>query len=264
MTTPPETTPFHFEAAGDAAVLLVHGFTGTPYEMRGLGQALHAAGLTVRGIRLPGHAAPEEMITASRDDWRRAVRAAYEELRAKYRRVAVGGLSTGALLALDLAAAPGTTPDAVVALAAPMFLYGWKPRLLLPLLARTPLRARMKWIKESPGNIRDPAAQARHPSLRWSHIGAVDELRVLVAEVRRKLPRITAPLLVMHARGDTTALVASADIVFAGVSSASKEKIILTESYHIITVDLERARVEHDVVRFLSRWLAAGEALPER
>lgn len=264
MTTTPDTTPFHFDAPGDAAVLLVHGFTGTPYEMRGVGQALQAAGMTVRGIRLPGHAAPEDMITASREDWRRAVREAYDELRAQYRRVAVGGLSTGALLALDLAATPGAAPDAVVALAAPMFLYGWKPRFLLPLLARTPLRSRMKWVKESPGNIRDKIAQARHPSLRWSHIGALDELRVFVGEVRRKLPRITAPLLVMHARGDTTALVASADIVFAGVRSASKEKIILTESYHIITVDLERERVEHDVVRFLSRWLLAGETFTGR
>lgn len=263
MTTP-DTTPFLFEAPGDAAVLLVHGFTGTPYEMRALGAALHAAGLTVRGIRLPGHAAPEEMITASREDWRRAVRAAYDDLRARYRRVAVGGLSTGALLALDLAATPGTAPDAVVALAAPMFLYGWKPRFLLPLLARTPLRSRMKWVKESPGNIRDRGAQARHPSIRWTHIGAVDELRILVAEVRRKLKRVTAPLLVMHARGDTTALVASADIVYAGVRSANKEKIILTESYHIITVDLERERVEREVVRFLSRWLLAEEAFTGR
>lgn len=263
MTTP-DTTPFLFEAPGDAAVLLVHGFTGTPYEMRALGTALHAAGITVRGIRLPGHAAPEAMITATREDWRRAVREAYDDLRARYRRVAVGGLSTGALLALDLAAAPGAAPDAVVALAAPMFLYGWKVRFLLPLLARTPLRSRMRWVKESPGNIRDRIAQARHPSIRWSHIGAVEELRLLIAEVRRKLPRITAPLLVMHARGDTTALVASADIVFAGVGSASKEKIILTESYHIITVDLERERVARDVVRFLSRWLHAGETLTGR
>lgn len=264
MTTTPDTTPFHFEAPGDAAVLLVHGFTGTPYEMRGLGAALHAAGLTVKGIRLPGHAAPEAMITATREDWRRAVREAYFDLRAQFRRVAVGGLSTGALLSLDLAASADQAPDAVVALAAPMFLYGWKPRLLLPVLARTPLRTRMKWVKESPGNIRDTAAQARHPSIRWSHIGAIDELRRYIGEVRARLPKVTAPLLVMHAQADTTALVASADIVYAGVASVSKEKIILTESYHIITVDLERERVEHDVVRFLSRWLLTGDTLSRR
>lgn len=260
MTTP-ETSPFLFEAPGDAAVLLLHGFTGTPYEMRGLGEALHAAGFTAQGIRLPGHEAPERLITATREDWRRAVAAAYADLRARYRRVAVAGLSTGALLALDLAATAADAPDAVVSLAAPMFLYGWKPRFLLPVLARTPLRSRMKWVKESPGNIRDAAAQARHPSLRWAHIGAVDELRRLIGEVRARLPKVTAPLLVEHALHDTTALVASADIVFAGVASRCKEKIILPESYHILTVDLERARVYADVARFLDRWLL-GEPAP--
>jgi carboxylesterase len=252
MSETPNTEPFFFPAGrGDAAALLVHGFTGTPYEMRGLGLALQAAGISARGIRLPGHESAERMITATRADWRRAVRDAYFELKAAYGRVALVGLSTGALLSLDLAAEPGAGVAAVASLAAPMFLYGFQARYVLPVLARTPLRTRMKWVKESPGNIKDAAAQARHPSIRWCHIGALEELRALIPEVRAQLPMLRAPLLVVHAKADTTALVKSARIVFAEAGSAEKERVILPQSYHVITVDLERDLVERDVVGFL-------------
>ena len=44
------------------SALLVHGLTGTPYEMRYLGERLAAQGIRVRGVRLAGHAtAPEDL-----------------------------------------------------------------------------------------------------------------------------------------------------------------------------------------------------------
>ena len=46
--------PFFLEG-GEHAVLLTHGFTGTPAHMRPLGEYLHAQGFTVQGILLPGH-----------------------------------------------------------------------------------------------------------------------------------------------------------------------------------------------------------------
>ena len=120
-STAPETArpaavdsgPFFFEAGSDAAVLLIHGFTGTPYEVRGLGLALAEAGITARGIRLPGHESSEALNCATRDDWRRAVRAAFLDLKDRYRHVGVAGLSMGGLLSLDLAADPQLPVEAV-------------------------------------------------------------------------------------------------------------------------------------------------------
>jgi carboxylesterase len=258
------TDPFFYEGTGDAAVLLVHGFTGTPFEMRELGATLAEAGFSAHGIRLPGHDAAERMIDATRHDWRKAVRDAYLMLRKRHRKVGVCGLSTGALLALDLAATPGVQVDAVASLAAPMFLYGWKARILLPLLSKTPLRSRMRWVKTSPGNIKDKAAQARHHSIPWAHIGAVDELRLLIGEVRGKLSHISAPLLVEHSACDTTALVQSAHILYRHAGSAYKEKVILRDCYHVITVDAEKAQVQRDVIRFMHKWLRAPAEAPQR
>ena len=51
----PDIRPFFF-AGGDVGCLLVHGFTGTPHEMRFLGERLAAQGYTVSGVCLAGHA----------------------------------------------------------------------------------------------------------------------------------------------------------------------------------------------------------------
>ncbi len=263
MAKNPETEPFFFKGRGRAAVLLVHGFTGTPYEMRGLGRALSRAGITAKGIRLPGHDAPESMTHVTRADWRRAVREAYAELRAEYEHVGVVGLSMGGLLSLDLTAdlqEGQRAPDAVVSLAAPMFMYGWQARMLLPVVAASPLAKRWRWEKKEPGNIRDPRAKAVHPSIRWCMASALGELRTLMLEVRRKLHRVKAPLLIIHGQHDTTALVQSADILFHQAASRHREKIILPDSYHIITVDVEHRRVEREVVRWMKHWLKAGAA----
>ncbi len=241
--------------AGDCAVLLVHGLTGTPYEMRGLGAHLFERGFTVHGLCLPGHESEATMTGVGREDWRRAVRQSYRDLRRDHERVALVGLSTGGLLSLDLASDEDSGIDAVVSLAAPMFLYGFKARYLLPIIGRTPLRTRMKWVKESPGNIKDPEARSRHHSLKWTTVDAVNELRRLIREVRRELPKVRCPLLVVHGRDDSTALVKSDDIVYDHAGSVYKEKVILSETYHVMTVDLEKDRVFDDVTRFLQRWL---------
>ncbi|MCE7861299.1 MAG: carboxylesterase, partial [Chloroflexi bacterium CFX2] len=44
-------------------ILLIHGFTGTPKEMRWMGDYLNEFGYSCLGIRLAGHATtPEDMI----------------------------------------------------------------------------------------------------------------------------------------------------------------------------------------------------------
>ena len=50
----PEHQPFLWRGHHTAAALLIHGFPGTPAEMRPAAQALHSAGLTVQGLLLPG------------------------------------------------------------------------------------------------------------------------------------------------------------------------------------------------------------------
>src|SRR5690606_17376561 len=99
------------------AVLLMHGYTGSPWELSYLASRLADEGYTVSVPRLPGHGTNSEdsMKSGAADWWRRAVDA-YAELSLTGKEIFIAGLSMGALLTVLLAA---RTPVRRIALAAP-------------------------------------------------------------------------------------------------------------------------------------------------
>src|SRR5262245_63777792 len=84
---------------GPHGVLVLHGFTGNPDSMRGLGHAAAAAGYAVELPRLPGHGTDvADMLLTTWDDWAAEAEAALARLRAKLPeggRIVVVGLSMG-------------------------------------------------------------------------------------------------------------------------------------------------------------------------
>ena len=113
----------------DCAALLIHGFPGTPAEMRPLGTVLKDAGWTVRGLMLPGLGADiESLDKRTSRDWSEAVRQAVEELKQHHSPILLVGYSMGATLALH--AALEQRPSGLVLLA-PFWSFGqgWLNRL---------------------------------------------------------------------------------------------------------------------------------------
>lgn len=108
--------PFRLDAgSGSPAALLVHGFPGTPAEMRPLGDALHAAGWTAHGVLLPGFG-PEIVTLGEKrlEDWAIHVHDALDTLKRQHKTVIIIGWSMGG--ALSLHAAADLRPSAVVLL----------------------------------------------------------------------------------------------------------------------------------------------------
>src|SRR4030042_6331366 len=100
-----ETAEPFLSLGDETGILLVHGFTGTPKEMRSMGEFFADQGKTVLGIRLPGHATqPEDMRGKRWQDWVQAVEDGYHLLRCAGRQVFVMGLSMGGILTLGTAA----------------------------------------------------------------------------------------------------------------------------------------------------------------
>jgi carboxylesterase len=142
-----DTSEFFFPGAGVSA-LLIHGLSGTPFEMRYLGERLTAAGVRVCGVRLAGHAgASEELGTSTHAQWYESVVEGFERLHRYGDPVAVVGLSMGAVLAARLAADQGEAVAGVVMLSSAFFL---------PLWVRAPLKALRALGPRKP-------ARARHP-----------------------------------------------------------------------------------------------------
>ncbi len=210
----PEHRPFVL-AGGDRAALLIHGFPGTPAEMRPLAEALHARGWTVQAPLLPGFG-PElhRLSQVRRRDWLQAIHQAAQALRQQGRPFALVGYSMGGALAL--AAAAHLAPDALVLLS-PFTGFPGPVWALLPLLRRLRLRLhpfrRLGQPQEDPRlrqalqemlpglNLDDPAIrrELRTYAVPWA---LLDELRLLGREAQRAATRLASPLLVIQGSSD--------------------------------------------------------------
>jgi carboxylesterase len=229
-----DVSPFDLRPAGStgesAAVLCLHGLTGTPYEVRPLAEALVARGLRARGPWMAGHEQGHEALARTRhQDWVELAANELERLRAQHERVFVAGISMGGLVTLRLAQTRAV--DGIVVIGTPLAL-----RAPLPFLARA-LRRLVPFRKKRGSDIREPAARARHPGLGAMPLAAVTELVRLQAEVVADLARIAVPILVAHGRHDRTALPRDAARIHAEVASREKEIFYLERSGHVATVD---------------------------
>lgn len=250
-----DTSEFFFPGEG-ASVLLIHGLTGTPYEMRWLGERLAASGIRVRGVRLAGHArAPEELGATSYDNWYESVVQAFEELRQYGGPNVVVGLSMGAVLAARLAA---DQPEAVagIAMLAPAFFLPRSTALALRVLSRLGSLADHLYLFKSTGSdIHDSGARRIHPTASLMPLTAPIRLLELNRIVRPRLARITQPALVVHGRNDHTCPIdRNLDYVMTHLGSAQKRAVVLEESFHVITVDSEKERVAEEVATFVAQF----------
>lgn len=96
---------FQWDGDGQQAALLVHGFPGTPDEMRPIATVLHEMGWTVRAILLPGFGQDiDTILERSHDDWIAAVRHDLSALRTNHETVILVGFSMGGAVSINVAA----------------------------------------------------------------------------------------------------------------------------------------------------------------
>ena len=256
-----DTNEFFLPGAGVSA-LLIHGLTGTPYEMRYLGERLAARRVRVRGVRLAGHAGtPEELGAAGYDNWYESVVNGLEEMRQYNEPVVVVGLSMGAVLAARLAADQGESIAGVVLLA-PAFFLPTSMTVALKCIRGVlgSIVERIFLLNTGGSDIHDAAAKSVHPSARLMPLSAPLKLFDLAALVKPMLPRVTQPALVMHARRDHTCpMRKNVDYAMRHLGSPEKRAVELEESFHIITVDSDKERVVGEVAEFVERFRVAPQ-----
>ena len=209
-----------FGENGRIGFLLVHGLGGTPVELRFVAQGLTRAGFAVYCPLLEGHGGTEAELNATTwQDWYDSVAAAHEELRARCDMVVVGGLSTGALLALHLAAERPDDVAAAVLFAPTLWPNGWAVPRALRLMKYVPQKQIANYFsfaETAPYGIKDERIRqfaldslqgegrsmkdvfGRSGSMLW-------ELRSLRNSVRKELGAVKQPTLILHPRNDDQA-----------------------------------------------------------
>jgi carboxylesterase len=251
----PTAEPFFF--LGDPskpACLLIHGFTGTPKEMRWMGEYLNQQGYTCLGIRLARHAThPEDMIRSKYTDWIASVEDGYHLLCNITDNIYIVGLSMGGILALLMSTQFARRVKGVVGMSTPYELPRDYPVWFLQ-LASIFIKFRPK-SREKPGSgWFDKDAYKGHISYARNPVRPTAELKKLILEMRAALPKVNVPVLLMHSKDDRYVLPENMERIYAGlVNARDKTKLYTTGSGHVLTRDAAREQVFQSTVEFIQR-----------
>ncbi|HEY0486216.1 MAG TPA: alpha/beta fold hydrolase [Mycobacteriales bacterium] len=228
----PGAEPFDLDGGPEAhaGVVLCHGFTGTPHSMRPWGEYLHAAGFTVRCPRLPGHGTRWRDMNVTRwEDWYGELERALDTVRARHDVVVAMGLSMGGTLTLRLAEERGDDLAGIVLVNASLATE----RRDAPLLA-----VASRFVGSLPGiasDIKKPgAAEVAYDRL---PLRAAHSLSRLWQVTRADLGRITVPVRVYRSAEDHVVEPLSGRLLLEGVASDDVIETVLTDSYHVATLD---------------------------
>jgi len=264
------------EAEPTAGVLLIHGLTGTPNEMRHVARGLSRAGFLVHSVKLAGHCGSEaDLVATDRHDWFESVVAAAEMMRREVEHLFVAGLSMGAVLALKYAIEYPRHVRGLGLYGTTFFYDGWsipavaKLAFLLPLFQRLGIGQRKVFMEAPPYGLKNErlrqaivakmhsgdSSAAGLPGNPWP---ALAQFYLLSAEVQKNLHRVQAPALVIHAREDDVASLRNAQLIERKVRGPV-ETVVLTDSYHLITLDQEKDVVVQRSVDFFRRLALAGK-----
>ena len=269
----------------DKACLLIHGFVGTPAELRGLGEALAEQGIRAHGIVLPGHEGnPEGLVNISWKQWLAFAEQGLAEL-ATYPHVFLAGLSMGGVLSLLLASCHPDRIAGTIVMSTPTRISGGWPLKLLPVA-----RHFVKWYYPlSKIDFSDPEMQAealkqaqlRDPEITIDFadtevitymkrmiripVSAIDELVRLTDITRQRLGLVRSPLLIIQSKRDQTVNPACAEELFRLATAAEPKSLHwLERSDHVITTGPEKEEVFRLALSFIEATVpgAAKIALP--
>lgn len=240
--------------------LLIHGFTGAPKEMRWMGEYLAREGFSVLGVRLAGHATqPEDMIRSRYTDWLASVEDGYHLLRGVAEQIYLVGLSMGGIL--SLVTATRLEVRGVVVMSTPYKL---------------PDDPRLRWVRQiswfipfMPKGREDPGADwfdqeafKQHVAYPKNPLRAIGELNQLMAVMHESLPKVRAPVLLIHSRDDDYVVKNSMAQIYAHLGSSDKQMMWIEGSGHVITEEPQRELVFKAAADFIIRVSAEVESHP--
>ncbi|MDI3534606.1 MAG: carboxylesterase [Thermosediminibacterales bacterium] len=246
MQTIKRTTEPFFLKGGKTACLLIHGFTGSPGELRPLGEFLAQKGYTVKGVLLKGHGSTsEEMEKTNWHDWYKSAEEGYFELKKNYSRIIPIGFSMGGLLAMRLASKYSF--PCLVAISSPIYVVNKKAmfasiikyfKRFEPKKPNTYLEKDMKEYVSDQGEI---------------PVRCVESLIKLISDTKTIIPQIKAPVLIVQSKMDATVDPRSAEYIYKKIGSTRKELFWLERSGHLVVLDKEREKLFTVVEEFIKK-----------
>jgi carboxylesterase len=253
-------------------VLFLHGLTGAPGDLQVITKHLRRVGYHVETPMLPGHGLDEKgLLKTGWKDWLAASERALIHMTPDGGQAFVGGLSMGAVLSLALAAKHPERVKGIVCFAPTLRYDGWivpKGTWFVPYGAYIPIVNRYRFKERPPYGIKDERLRAKMEEMLFS--GAIADAGLpfmpgkslaqnlsLIRYVKRLLPEINAPMLIVHSTEDDITHIRNAEDLASKVKGPVR-KLYLQDSYHLVTVDRERAKVAKATEAFFDELIETG------
>lgn len=241
--------PFRHEG-GEIAVLLCHGFTGSPQSLRPWAEHLAARGMTVSLPLLPGHGTRwEDLRITGWQDWYAEVERELRLLCERREQVFVAGLSMGGALALRLAARHGDAVSGVVVVNPANKVHGLAAHAL-PVI---------RHVVPATKGIASDIAKPDSRELGYDRVPlhAAHSLRQFFQVADRELPQVTQPVLLLRSPQDHVVPPADSARILSRISSTDVKEVLLEQSYHVATLDHDADRIFEESTAFIGR-IASG------
>jgi len=241
--------PFYFKGTNGKGVLLVHGWTSTPYEVRRLGKYLNESGYTVYGPMLKGHGTePKDLEGVKWSDWLTDVEAAHQELKKECEEIFIGGTSIGANLAVHFAA-KGNDVAGLVLMAMP---YKIKYETVAVAAAKTMKLFRKYHRKFYPPTFGLSTTITRLISYQKYPIDSALETFDLIKKTRGAFLDITQPCFMIQSTHDHIVAKDNLERMYADARSKKKQKKYVKQAYHTFISDIKNEHVFEDVLNFIN------------
>lgn len=253
-------------------VLLLHGLTGMPSEMKPIEKALKKKGYQVEVPLLRGHGATHhELLRTSWQDWLAGVEESLEQLAFQCDKVFIGGLSMSALLSVVLAARHPKIVSGIFAMSPTMDVYPKDAPLarhLMPIAyAIPPLGKYFYWTEKPPYGLKDERLQKmitrsieaakRGESDKFglfrTYVESLRQVYLLRKEIQRIGQQVQCPAMVIHSLEDTIMPVENAIRLYSQIGSNDKQLKLISGCDHVMTVDLRKDDVAEFFHQFIQR-----------
>jgi carboxylesterase len=229
--------PFFLHAPdSDTGVLLIHGLMAAPAEVREWADFLHAKGLTVYAPRLSGHGtSSEDLSVRNCHDWLNSVDRGHAILKTCCKKILIAGFSTGAGLALQSVILKPRDFEAVIAISAPLQFKSFSSRFA-ELLNGFNHFCILLGLRHLAIEFMKNDADNPHINYLRCPVSAFVQVKTLMRQVRRLLPGIGIPALVIQAKNDPKVAPQSGPAIFQRLG---------TDQKHFVWIDFNR----HGIVR---------------
>ena len=230
----------------EIGVVLVHGYTGSPSSMRPWAEYLNQKGYTVRVPLLPGHGTkPEDLSQIKWQEWPEKVESELDELRKNCKKIFICGFSMGGGTTLHLATKHSDKITGIILV---------NPMIHLPFIGTklAYLLSRIKKYRSSAGDdIKRPGVTQGGYEVMSTE--GIYQILQMLKYTRANLHRVSVPMQLFHSVDDHTLPVSNTEIVMKRVGSLSKERIELTNSFHVATLDYDAEIIFENSLVFIER-----------